>query len=98
MTVMPTEDAGMFFEGVAVLAGGDVVVEDTTALLRKEEHGGLRGWSGVLGVGFDKAFDLMGRDDVEIRMPDGQTGKVIVTGSNADKPNVTVQGSGAPPF
>ena len=98
MTIMPTEDAGTYFEGVAVLAGGEVVVEEATALLRKEEHGGLRSWSGVVGVGFDTTFDLMGRDDVEIRLPDGRTGKIIVTDSNTDKPNVTVQGSGAPPF
>lgn len=99
LTLMPTEDAGTFFEGVDVLAGDEVVVEDTTALLRKESGpGGLGSWSGVVGVGFDAAFDLMDKNDLEIRLPGGRTGRIIVTGSSTDKPNVTVQGSGPAPF
>jgi hypothetical protein len=95
---MPAEDKGIWFADVAVLRRGEVVVEDTTALLIKSvpKDGGLKSWHGVVGVNFDDAFDLIGSDGVEIRLADGKTGSVIV--SHSSSTNVRVRGSGPAPF
>lgn len=89
---MPAEDKGTWFTGVAVLVAGAVVVEDTTALLIENipRDGGLNSSHGVVGVNSDDAFNLIGSDSIQIRLPDGRTGSVIVSQSRQHERQGTV--------
>lgn len=96
---MPTEGVGTFFEGVDLLASGEVILEGATAILWKDEpREGVRRWGGRLGVGFDFAFDLVGKDHLVLRLGDGKTGRFLATASDSRDAYVDILGSGPAPF
>ena len=97
---MPIYDAGEHVSGVTVRVGGDVLREDTTALISRETRGGLKAWGGSLGVTPQEGFVLVNADDVEIELADGRRGKIVVTSADptSTATNVRFQGTGPCPI
>ena len=90
-------DKTYFIQDVEVRKDGHVVVVGTAFLSkRKDSFSGVTSWDGLLGVGEDLALTLDG--GLEIRMRDGQVGTCFVGGEGAGPANVSVRGSGPPPF
>lgn len=87
------------YDGPATLVGpdGDAQAVDCSITVVRPPGGGLIEWEGKF-TGAD-AFDLMGVDDVMLRLPDGREGRIRVVSMNpgTDAP-VKFRAAGSPPL
>jgi hypothetical protein len=83
---------------VSVLVDDDLAVEGTVSARSYVERGGLQGWRGTLLAPVD-IWAALRATRVRLRLPDGQEGDVVVTGTNAlAGGRLEFTGSGPAPF
>jgi hypothetical protein len=87
------------YQGPATLIAGESTIE-VHATLSSSRSGEVRQWGGSVQTGdaAEDFFAAMEKDDVRLRLPDGQEGVVVATHTAIGSGRLRVTGNGAIPF
>jgi len=90
---MTLHDGALAYEGPATLITEDGTEHQADVALYVQTDGHLKQW---LGNATLATTPVLG--DGRLRMPDGREGAIILTNMTTGSDEVTLQGSGRPPF